>query len=166
MKKFSIFFLSMLLLTACSGEASEKEVVLDLDLPEEVVQPEPVELPELKPLTIPYSNEEYGFSLMLTEDWEGFVVESRELDWNDFGLSPSLDFGFTLEDDTFYSLFNIAMLELDQWTAIQFSNTVIPSYLGENEAFIFVGSGGHDNPEELNDARFAVGQILESFTLN
>ena len=103
------------------------------------------------PKKVVYSNEEYGFILNLPADWSDFVATERLLNWGTNGNSNSIDFGFEEQDN----LFNISMHIPSQWSKIQAEDGPKPTYLGENNNYIFGIGFGHDAANE------ALGQKLK-----
>lgn len=152
MKKILLLALALGALAACESAPVEDPVVDET--PEPVLEEEEEENDALS-----YVNEEYGFSIELTEAWEGYMVTPRELEWGDNGVSDSFDFG--LEEGE--SLFNISIFEKDQWEALVDEESLRPSFLGENENYVFGGSGSHDASIEHQKAREDVEAILETF---
>lgn len=161
MKNFLIFSLCLTLLTACEAPVDE---TITVDPAPEV----PEETEEVESALL-YTNSEYGFTLDFPEEWEGYQVSERTLEWGEIGTTPSYDFGF--EDtydypgDGIVSLMNVSVFTKDQWIDIITSGDMMPGYLGENETYVFAAGGSQDAPEELDDQRMLVEDILFTFEL-
>ncbi|MFT7184123.1 MAG: hypothetical protein ACI9QC_000454 [Oceanicoccus sp.] len=124
----------------------------------------PVETPEeglvvIQSENITYTNSEYGFTLELSSDWKNYTTRESELEWGDAGNTPSYYFGF--EDSS--EIFNISIHTLEQWELLSQFDGPQPSKLGQNEEWVFAGSGSQDVDEDYLDQRMEVSEILESF---
>lgn len=109
-----------------------------------------------------YENEEYGFSLKFPEAWKNYTTKKRILSWGD-DTSDSIDFGF-LEQD---SLFNISVHEKNQWQKIQSEEQPNPTYLGENDRYVFgYAQAQYVRNEIMAERMKEVILIVNTFELN
>ncbi len=163
MKKIIVLFTLLLALTACTQqevinqEYSDEEIYV-----EEIGESELVEEAEFvqRDETITYDNLEYGFTLTFPDKWEGYIASTREIDWGNFGKGNAIDFGFPVQD----SIFNISMHLKDNWTALQAEEGPKPSYLGENDAYVFGYSLGHYVAnDEMKNRRSEIDDIISTF---
>ncbi len=86
-----------------------------------------------QPQKIVYSNPQYGFSLTFPQTWKGYIAKNRTLNWGSLGTSDSIDFGFPTQD----SLFNVSIHTKSQWQQIKSEKGPTPTYLGENNQYVF-----------------------------
>ena len=86
-----------------------------------------------QPQEIVYSNSQYKFSLTFPQTWKGYTAKNRTLNWGSFGSSDSVDFGFSVQD----SLFNVSIHTKSQWQQIKSEEGPTPTYLGENNQYVF-----------------------------
>lgn len=114
-----------------------------------------------------YKNEKYGFSLIFPLTWEGYIAKNRIFefeDWEDYGTSDSIHFGFEAQD----SLFNISIHTKDQWEKLQVQEGPGPFKLSENDQYVFgygQAAGGVNN-DEMSERFKEVPAIIETFGLN
>ncbi|MCD4704653.1 hypothetical protein K8R66_01100 [bacterium] len=85
---------------------------------------------------IDYSNENFGFSLLLPATWEDYQSKERELNFGDDGKANSIDFYFADE----LPVFNIGFIEKDAWKNIQNLSYYPAQKIGENSKYIFAYS--------------------------
>ena len=152
MKKTFIIptLLVSLLFSACTTAVPENTDIADSPIKE-------VDTIESLNEGILYENNTYGFALILPETWSSYKIMNRELEWSDFGNTDSLDFGFmtsedsypTFEEPGFASLMNISIHSHEQWEALTAAGSLMPNYLGENDEFVFAGTGSQDAPSDL-----------------
>ncbi len=109
---------------------------------------------------IVYSNGLYGFSVSFPQSWAGYLSTDRTLDWGTLGTSDSIDFGFFDQD----SVFNISMHSQSQWQDILLEEGPIPTYLGENNDYVFAYMTAQYVANDDMTARMAeVQEIVETF---
>ncbi|MDO8509605.1 MAG: hypothetical protein Q7S24_00500, partial [bacterium] len=109
-----------------------------------------------------YSIEQYGFTLQLPNTWKDYTTKNRILDWGTFGTSASIDFGFAIQD----SLFNISIHPKDQWQRIKDETGPTPTYLGENEKYIFGYATAQDAKNDTIVERMGeTSSIIKTFTI-
>lgn len=84
-----------------------------------------------------YKNDMYTFELMFPDTWQGYTVANRTLDWGNFGTSDSIDFGLPAQKS---GLFNISIHTKQQWENIKSEDGPMPSFLRENETYVFAWS--------------------------
>ena len=111
---------------------------------------------------IVYKDSEYGFTLKFPKSWEGYTTVNRELDWGDSAASDSIDFGLLEQKE----LFNISVHTEKQWNEITSTGAPHPTYLGENDQYIFGWANAHDVVNEEIGKRFEeIPSIIETFEL-
>lgn len=93
-----------------------------------------------EPNGIVYTNSKYGFSLNFPQTWADYTTKNRKLNWGTFGSSDSIDFGFSVSD----SLFNVSVHTKNQWKQIKSEAGPTPTYLGENNLYVFGYSTAQD----------------------
>ncbi len=115
-----------------------------------------------------YVNQEYGFSLDMTEDWKGFGVTNVKGEIGFPVLRFYVDARATTWQEEEYDVFYIAMHVREWWDQeagpvdengeVYYKNateknlgTLIGAYLGENNKYAFTWSRGHDCPGKLNE---------------
>lgn len=86
-----------------------------------------------QPQNIVYTNSTYGFTLTFPQTWKDYTAKSRTLNWGTSNTSDSVDFGFSAQN----SLFNISVHSKSQWQKIKSEEGPTPTYLGENNQYIF-----------------------------
>jgi type II secretory pathway pseudopilin PulG len=89
--------------------------------------------PANEPNGIVYTNSKYGFSFAFPQTWASYTTKNRKLNWGTFGSSDSIDFGFSVSD----SLFNVSVHTKNQWKQIKSEAGPTPTYLGENNLYVF-----------------------------
>lgn len=113
-----------------------------------------------QPQEIVYNNSQYGFSLTFPQTWKGFTAKNRLLNWGSFGTSDSVDFGFSIQD----SLFNISIHTKNQWQQIKSEEGPTPTYLGENNQYVFSYAPGQDAANDTIIARMReIPDIIKTF---
>ena len=60
---------------------------------------------------------------------------------------------------------NISIHSHEQWEALTAAGSLMPNYLGENDEFVFAGTGSQDAPSDLMELRADVETVLSSFTI-
>lgn len=111
---------------------------------------------------ISYNNDQYGFSLEFPSSWGGYVVKNRTIDWGIPGTSDSVDFGFSAQD----SLFNISVISQDQWKKISSEEGPLPTYLGENNKYVFVYGAAQYIANNAMAARMGeIKDIIKTFKI-
>lgn len=109
-----------------------------------------------------YSNTEYGFSLTFPQSWESYITQERMLDWGTFGTSNSIDFGFSAQD----SLFNISFHPKEQWQKMAKDGELLPTYLWENQEYVFVYAFAQDTIDDTMTKRYEeMPDIIKTFKL-
>lgn len=86
-----------------------------------------------QPEAIIYTNSKYGFSLNFPQTWASYTTKNRKLNWGTLGTSDSIDIGLSASD----SLFNVSVHTKNQWKQIKSAGGPTPTYLGENNLFVF-----------------------------
>lgn len=86
-----------------------------------------------QPQNIVYTNSTYGFTFTFPQTWREYTTDDRILDWGLFGTSNSIDFSLSDQD----SLFNVSVYTKSQWQKIQSEGGPAPTYLGENDQYVF-----------------------------
>jgi hypothetical protein len=98
-----------------------------------------------------YNNSKYNFSITFPENWEGYQFEEKD---------NAVEFGFK-EDD----IFLISAMLPGEWEILKNETGPKPKYITENEDYVFVYSGSHDNKEENWDAAKKTESIIKTFKL-
>lgn len=107
-----------------------------------------------------YRNGQYSFTLDFPAGWEQLQTKNRQVNWGDPGTSDSIDFGLPDQD----SLFNIIILSKEQWRNFENYNFPKPTYLGENEQYVFGYGLAHDAAnQEIVERMKEVKEIVETF---
>lgn len=110
--------------------------------------------------TMVYNNSKYGFSLTFPQTWDGYTTKSRKLNWGDSGTSDSIDFGYSTQT----SLFNISVLTKNQWKQIKSQAGPKPTYLGENDLYVFGYSTAQDAVNNTIISRMKeIPEIVKTF---
>jgi len=97
-----------------------------------------------------YINEEYGFSLEFPQTWNKYNVKKSD---------NSIYFGIPIQD----SLFVINAISKDVWERMQSEEGPKPTYLNENDEYIFGYSRGQDYVEAAIPRSKEVPAILSTF---
>ncbi len=118
---------------------------------------------EVRVEDLAYNDSLYQFNLTFPQSWEGYTFKNRTVDWGTLGTSDSVDFGFS--ENT--SLFNVSIHTKDQWQKIKSENGPTPTYLGENDTYVFAYSVAQDVSSDAMASRMAeVSKIIETFSVN
>lgn len=113
-----------------------------------------------QPQEIIYSNSQYGFNLTFPQTWKGYTAKNRTLNWGSFGTSDSVDFGFSVQD----SLFNVSIHTKSQWQQIKSEEGPTPTYLGENNQYVFGFATAQDATNDTIIARMReIQNIVKTF---
>ncbi len=105
-----------------------------------------------------YTNEEYGFSLELPENWAGYTAVERPE--NAGGYTRVID--FSLKG---VSIFAISMHTAQEWAEISSQEGPIGTEVGSNDDWVFVYSGAQDTGDDVDliTARGEVDTIMKTF---
>lgn len=115
-----------------------------------------------QPQEIVYSNSQYGFSLTFPQTWKGYTAKNRTLNRGSFGTSNSVDFGFSAQD----SLFNVSIHTKSQWQQIKSEEGPSPTYLGEDNQYIFGYATAQDAANDTIIARMRdISDIVKTFKI-
>lgn len=116
-----------------------------------------------------YDNSEYGFSLTFPTSWTGYKFYKKASDDGSVVLYAELPTKDTLyaegssSDPGYASMFAISVLTQAQWDAVKNSEGIKPTYLGQNEKFIFASSSAQANPTDLASQFKEIKSVLDTF---
>lgn len=109
-----------------------------------------------------YTNTKYGFTLQFPETWKGYTVKSSIFESEYFGKYESTLFGFPVDD----ALFIISAFGKEQWAKMKAEEGPTPTYLGENNQYIFGYTSAQDAANDTMIARMQeLGPIIKTFKL-
>ena len=160
MKRFNLLLALAIFAIAFSGctstttdEPLQEEGYEEISQEEQDVVAEQInEYEESLEEALDYENEEFGFGLTFPEEWKGYKVTDK---------ADVLYFGFV----GYTEIFAISIYTHDEWDALP-ENQPNPEYLGENDEFVFAGSGSHDSADEFEaERRGEVSSILDTFVV-
>lgn len=110
-----------------------------------------------------YKNDTYGFELTFPDTWYGFTAAHRSLNWASSGTSDSIDFGLPTQKD---GLFNISIHTRQQWNEIQGWSGPKPSFLGDNENYVFAWAQAQYAADSATEKRMSeVKNIIKTFRI-
>ncbi len=102
-----------------------------------------------------YRNEEYGFELVLSDDWKGYSVEKKG-GFIEFYLPT------TYSSDK-VRLFTISTTTKANWEEYLKCDCPRPGYLMERDNIVFVTTRHQDPPRDLDKQYSQINQILSTF---
>ena len=109
---------------------------------------------------VEYINNSAGFSFLLPNTWINYEVGERVLNFGENGNADSIDFYFTPEQ----LVFNIGLIEKDQWEIVQDLPYYSATKLGENNQYVFAYAIPQKADQNLVDSlQTDIEMIINSF---
>mgnify|MGYP001561411868 CR=1 FL=1 len=115
-----------------------------------------------------YKNDEYGFQLMLTDEWKNYRVLKDSRDSNgvyylEFEV-PTLDKNYRdYRGESYATPFGIMIFTKDLWLKVKKEEGPKPNYIAENSKYVFTYYRWQDAPEDLISINFNVDKIISTF---
>ncbi|MDD5693074.1 MAG: SH3 domain-containing protein [Patescibacteria group bacterium] len=116
-----------------------------------------------------YENTEYGFKLTFPSSWSGYKFYKKVMDDGSIVLYaelPTSDAAFatsSTSDPGYASMFAISVLTQAQWDAVKNSEGPKPTYLGQNDKYIFAWSSAQANATDLATQFKEIKTIIDTF---
>jgi len=119
-----------------------------------------------------YENEEYGFRIKFSEEWRGFKVFEKSVDFGYDITAPTFYIAMPTNDENWYeeiekgfaSIFVItAFTEEDLEVLREKDETFVEMEVGANNHYVFTSSHGQACPDDLEEMFFNNDYEIEVF---
>ncbi|MEI7690017.1 MAG: SH3 domain-containing protein [bacterium] len=119
--------------------------------------------------SLAYENSEYGFSLTFPSSWSGYKFYKKAMDDGSIVLYaelPTKDAAYaegSSSDPGYASMFAISVLTQAQWDTVKNSEGIKPTYLGQNDKYVFAWSSAQATPTDLASQFKEIKPVLDTF---
>ena len=116
-----------------------------------------------------YENVDYGFKMTFPSSWSGYKFYKKTMDDGSIVLYvelPTKDPAYatsTTSDPGYASMMAISVLTQAQWDSIKNTEGPKPTYLGQNNKYVFAWSSAQANATDLASQFAEIKAVIETF---